>query len=191
MDIAAQVTSHRAPPMLSSKKLAGHEAWASCCSPPSDTSKPHGSPFPGMPGRHPDAGFRQRRATGAFSFLLPVRAFQPGLACFSCDGLRGSGCACPQGPGCLVVGQGDLIRAEVPGRFLRAGRGPGIHSAAGPAPSACLGDLGAGQQETKGGQLRQGVVLPDVGVPRPIRVGRGGGGVPVAAPVRGPAVGPR
>jgi hypothetical protein len=30
----------------------------------SDTSKPHGGLFSGMPGYHPGAGFRKRRATG-------------------------------------------------------------------------------------------------------------------------------
>src|SRR5512146_1444707 len=68
----------------------------------------------------------------------------------------------------LVVGQGDLDCSQVTDCFLQAGCGPGIGSAPGPAPSARFGGLGAGQQETEGGQLRQGAVLTDVGVPRPL-----------------------
>jgi hypothetical protein len=38
----------------------------------SDTLNPYNTPFPGMPGCHPGAGLRQRRATGGF-LLLSVR----------------------------------------------------------------------------------------------------------------------
>jgi hypothetical protein len=42
----------------------------------SDTLKPHGSRFPGMPDCHRGAGFRQRRATGGLSLLsFQCRAF--------------------------------------------------------------------------------------------------------------------
>jgi len=57
-----------------------------------------------------------------------------------------------------------------------------------PAPPARLGGR---RQGAEGGQLRQGAVLADVGVPRLARVRRSSTGVPVAAPVGGPAVGPR
>jgi hypothetical protein len=60
------------------------------------------------------------------------------------DGVRVSCCACPQGSGGLVVGQGALVLAQVLKRFLRSGRGPDVRAAAGRAPSAPFAGLGEG-----------------------------------------------
>jgi hypothetical protein len=57
-------------------------------------------------------------------------------------GAGGSGCASSHGSDGLSAGQGDLVRSQVPDHVLRAGRGPGVDSAAGPAPSARLGGPG-------------------------------------------------
>jgi hypothetical protein len=112
--------------------------------------------------------------------------------------LRGHGRGTGEGPGgsdgaagsCgRVVGEGDPAVAHVPDHILCSGLGPGVGSAARAQPAAG-GGLGAGQQEVQHGEVRQDAVLPDAGVLRPGRIGRGGAGVAVAAPVGGIAVGP-
>jgi hypothetical protein len=47
-----------------------------------------------------------------------------------------------------------------------------------------------GEQNAEGGQVRQDLVLADISVLRPRGIGDGRAGVPVAAPVGGPAIGP-
>jgi len=47
---------------------------------PSDTVNPHTRPFSGVPGCHPSAGCRQRRAIGVPSVLfLPGQGFAAGV----------------------------------------------------------------------------------------------------------------
>jgi hypothetical protein len=81
--------------------------------PPSDTVIPHIGLFPGMLGRHPGAGCRQRRATGGILlfFSFQVRRLSAGLACFPGDGQSGSGGARLQGARGRIPGQGDLVIA--------------------------------------------------------------------------------
>lgn len=94
----------------------------------------------------------------------------------------------PRDSGGLVVGQGNLVRAQLRGHFLRAGRGRRVSAPAGPAPSGRLGRLCAGHRETDGRRLRRDTLVPDLGIPRPGLIGRTGVSVPLAAPVYWPAV---
>src|SRR5215469_102075 len=54
------------PPPAYSSAESGKMRGDGGSSPPSDTANPHGRLFSGMPGRHPGAGCRQRRATGDY-----------------------------------------------------------------------------------------------------------------------------
>jgi hypothetical protein len=47
-----------------------------------------------------------------------------------------------------------------------------------------------GEEDGQGSQVRQNLILANVGVLRPGQIGDRGAGVTVPAPVRGPAVGP-
>jgi hypothetical protein len=113
-----------------------------------------------------------------------------GLACFSSDGLEGWRGTRLQGARGLVPAEGDPVFAQVRDRFFYAERAPYISSAASAASCPISRGLYAGQEKVQGGKLCQEAVLADVGVLEPMRVGRGGAGVPVAAPVGGLAVGP-
>ena len=116
----------------------------------SDTVIPHNLRFPGTPDCHPGAGCRQCRATGgSCEFLLSEGLSGRVLACFYCDGLRGSGCACQQVSGGLVVGKDDLVRAQIPDRLLRAGSAPGVGSSSGAPPPRSAG-LSCEQQVHRG-----------------------------------------
>jgi hypothetical protein len=106
----------------------------------------------------------------------------------SADGLGGLAGSRVQGAGGRVVGEGDLLPAQVPGHVLGGSLVPDVDSAAcAPPPLSC----GLGEQQMEGGQVRHDEILADVGVLRPGRIGRGGGGVAVAAPVGRLAVRPR
>ena len=63
----------------------------------------------------------------------------------------------------------------------------GIEAAAGAPPALRRGGLG--ELQVQGGQVRQDPVLADIGVPEPVRAAAAGGGITVAAPVGGLAVG--
>jgi hypothetical protein len=69
---------------------------------------------------------------------------------------------------CRVVGEGDPAVAQVCDHVLRVGLGAGVFSTARAPPT---GRSCTGQQEAQCGQVRQDAVLPDVGVPRPGRIG--------------------
>ena len=84
---------------------------------------------------------------------------------------------------------GDLLLAQVPGHVLDGGLVPDVDPAAGAPPALSSGRLG--EQQVQGGQVRHDAVLANVGVRGPIRVGRAGGGVAMAAPVGGLAIRPR
>jgi hypothetical protein len=89
-----------------------------------------------------------------------------------------------QGPGIGVVGEDDAAGAEPVDQGRRIARRGDGHAAF----PVCR--IVTDEKDGEGGQVRQDLVLTDVGVLRPVRVGDGGAGVAVAAPVRGPAIGP-
>jgi hypothetical protein len=78
--------------------------------------------------------------------------------------------------------------ALVPDYLARARGAPDVGTGAGAAPFA---DGRTGEQQVQGRQVRQDLVLADVGVLRPGRIRRHRAGAPVPAPVRRPAVRPR
>ncbi len=158
-------------------------------SPPSDTLNPHILRFPGMADRRPGAGSRQRRGDRRFYclLLLGVRPFGPWSACLQGDGLCSVSVACAQGSGCRIVGEGDLLLPQGAEHLLSALR-VDVGSAPGAAPPWSA--FGLGEQQVQGGQVRHDQGLAEVGVLRAFRARRAGGGVAVAAPVGGVAVGP-
>jgi len=136
------------------------------------------------------AGCRQRRAAGVSLLPSPFgcRAFELRLARLQGDGLGGLAGSRAQRCVGRVLGEGDLPLTQVRDHVL-SWLVPDVGPApAAPSPSRFSGL--PGEQQVQRGQVRHDDVLADVGVPRPLRAGRAGGGMPVAAPVGGPAVGP-
>ena len=165
-------------------------AWGNGLCRSSDTVIPHMLLFRAWQ----DVTWAQAAASAerlAVSVLPPagVRPLRPGLACCQGDGLGGFGGSCVRGAGGWIIGEGDLAVAQVSDHILGTGLVPDVGAAAGaPSPLWCgrLGEL-----QVQGAQVRQDPVLADVGVLKPARAARAGGGVAVAAPVGGLAVGPR
>jgi hypothetical protein len=104
------------------------------------------------------------------------------------DGLGGLGGSCVQGSGGWIISEGDQALAQVPDHILGTGLIPDVDAAAAAPPPLSSGRLG--EQQVQGGQVQQDPVLTDVGVLEPARAAPAGGGVAVAAPVGGLAVGP-
>ena len=93
-----------------------------------------------------------------------------------------------QGPAIRVVSEDDAIGAQPVdqhGPVRRAGHLSGSAALRSGYPGR------RGEQDGDSGQVRQDLVLADIGVLRPRGIGDGRAGVPVAAPVGGPAIGPR
>src|SRR5580692_11115436 len=86
-----------------------------------------------------------------------------------------------------VPGEDDLVLTQVHDYLARAGSACYIGS----GPCAAPGPrCGSGEQQMQGRQVRQELVLADVGVLRAGRVRCHGAGVAVPAPVGGLAIGP-
>ncbi len=149
---------------------------------PSDTLNPHGRPFAGMLDRHP----RLASGHGGCSIL----AFLGGppylvLAWVTVSCIRAYGerrrlvtPAGAQGPAIRVVGEDHAVGAQLVDQRSRAVRAGQLRQAA----VSAVGLPGeAGQQDGEGGQVREDLVLADIGVLRPGGIGDGGAGVAVAA----------
>jgi len=70
------------------------------------------------------------------------------------------------------------------------GRGAGRAGQLSQSPVARILPRITGEEDGQGSQVRQDLILANVGVLRPGGIGDRGAGVAVSAPVRGPAVGP-
>ena len=124
----------------------------------------YGGPFADVPERHPRTDSRLCRATGRFLNFLPVRGqLASWFSLLSDDGFGGFAGGCLQGPGVLVVGEGDLAVAQAPDRLGDAGRVGHVDPGSGAPPSA-PGGLCPREQQVQGRQVRQDAILADVGV---------------------------
>jgi hypothetical protein len=88
------------------------------------------------------------------------------------------------GPGVRVVGKGDACAAQLVDQACCLAWGGDLQGA------VMQRLIVAAEEDGQGGQMRQDLVLTDIGVLRPTWFRTGGAGVAVAAPVGGPA-GPR
>jgi hypothetical protein len=89
-----------------------------------------------------------------------------------------------QGPAIRVVGEDDAVGARPAGQHgavRRAGHLSGSAAVRSGYPGR------RGEQDGDSGQVRQDLILADIGVLRPRGIGDGRAGVPVAAPAGGPA----
>ena len=154
----------------------------------SDTLNPHERPFTGMLDRHPRPASGRG---GCFSSSVSVLGGPP-----------------LTGPVLVVFGDDDRWRVAVTGAHgllvrvigqhcacLHAAGQSGLRCSPGrsaePGPVARVRVRGVtGEEDGQGGQVRQDLILANVGVLRPGRIGDRGAGVAVPAPVRGPAIGP-
>jgi len=167
---------------------------------PSDTLDPHERPFTGMLHRHPRSASGRGRCF--LSSLFPRRSSSLCLGASECqfvltrvsvsgvladDDRRRVVAAGVQGPAIRVVSEDDAIGAQPVDQHGPV-RGAGHLSGSAAVRSGYPGRRG--EQDGEGGQVRQDLVLADIGVLRPRGIGDGRAGVPVAAPVGGPAVGP-
>src|SRR5690242_11809472 len=130
----------------------------------------------------PGPGLQQRRVL--YPLFLPSRAVVLVVSAVLAYGdRRNVSVAGADGPGVRVVGEGDARRPQLVDQ-ARCLTGSGdLHGAAG-------WRLIALDEDGQRGQVRQDLVLPDVGVLGPAGSRAGRAGVAVAAPVGGLAVGP-
>src|SRR4029077_7242958 len=153
---------------------------------PSDTLKPHERPFTGMLDRHPHSA--SGRDGCSLVLLLPGRSSfglfwrkWTSVVPADGDGWRVV-TADAQGLADRVVGKYGAAGAELVDQGCCADRAAQLRQAAVPAG----GFPGrTAEQDGDGGQVRQDLVLPHVGVLRPRGIGDSGAGVAVAAPVGG------
>ena len=161
----------------------------------SDTLKPHERPFTGMLYRHPRSASGRGRCSLSLSLCfslggppLSVLARVGAYGVLADDGRRRVVAVGVQGPAIRIVSEDDAIGAQPVdqhGPVRRAGHLSGSAALRSGYPGR------RGRQDGDSGQVRRDLVLADIGVLRPRGIGDGRAGVPVAAPVGGPAIGPR
>jgi hypothetical protein len=153
----------------------------------SDTLNPHERPFTGMLDRHP------RPASGCGGCSVPRFCLGGPLLAGLVRTVFGNSdrwrawVAGAQGLVVRVVGQHSACRTQLVNQVrgaVRAGQ-------PGQAPAARVRFAAAGEEDGQGGQVRQDLVLADVGVLGPGGIRDGGAGLAVPAPVGGLPVGPR
>ena len=155
---------------------------------PSDTLNPHNRLFPGMSGSSPRA--RPSAAVGALAASpppppLPFRAVVPVVSAVLAYGdPHAVPAAGADGPRVRVVGESDACGPQLIDQACRLTRSGDLQSAVRQRP------IVATEEDGKGGQVRQNLILTDIGVLWPAGARAGGAGVAVAAPVGRLAVRP-
>ena len=136
------------------------------CSSPSDTLNPHELPFVGMRDRHPGPASGR---IGCFGLLL-VPPFpgccSGGWSAVAADGDRdGVAAASADGLRVRVVGDGDTVVPQLADQARDLSGGGDLHDA------VVVLSLVPGEDDGQGGQVREDLVLADIGVPGPAGFG--------------------